>query len=87
MLMLWLTGGALIGLFNALTMNLTVGRLGAEAPARSLGRVVASMAVRSILAAAWFAAAFWNGFTAGLLALTGFWVARWAAILWWHCKG
>ncbi|MBN2005680.1 MAG: hypothetical protein JXA21_20150 [Anaerolineae bacterium] len=87
MMLGWLAGGALIGALNALMLSASVGRLEADAPAHNPGRIVASMTVRWIVVAALLAAAFRDGIGAGLLALAGFWIARWAAILWWNYKG
>ncbi len=83
----WIAGGALIGVLNAWMLSATVGRLDANAPAQNPNGIVASMAVRWIVVAALLAAAFRYGIGAGLLALAGFWIARWAAILWWNYKG
>jgi len=87
MIWIWPIVGALVGWLNALLLSVAVKRLDAAQPEASFMRMSVSMAGRWLVVAAVLAAAFKCGIKAGLLALTGFWVARWAAILWWQCKG
>lgn len=87
MILGWLVGGALIGLLNALMLSAAVQRLDANHPAQNYGRIIAGMTVRWLAVAALLSVAFRRGLAEGLLALAGFWVARWAAVLWWNYKG
>lgn len=87
MILVWLAVGILIGLANALTMSVAVWRLSANASGRGLGWLMAGMLGRWTWTAALLAVAFWRGMAEGLLALTGFWAARWVAIVWWSRKG
>jgi hypothetical protein len=84
MILVWLLAGVAVGLVNALTMVITVRHLSPTAPARGVHWTVAGMFARWVLTAAALMVAFRRGFEAGLLVLTGFWIARWGAILWWN---
>ncbi len=87
MIWIWPIVGALIGMLNALALSVTVQRLDGDRPATSYGLLIAGMAGRWVVTAVLLAVVFKNGINAGLLALAGFWIARWAAILWWNGKG
>ncbi len=86
MKLIWPLVGILSGLINALTLSATVRRWGMDVPTRGWGTFMAGMAGRWLMSAALLAVAFGGGLFEGLLALAGFWVARWATILWWHLK-
>lgn len=86
MILIWLAAGISVGLVNALTIRFTVSRLGEDSSVRGLGRLIAGMFGRWIVAAALMAVALGRGMVEGVLALTGFGAARWVAILWWSYK-
>lgn len=84
MILVWVLAGVGVGLVNALTMVLTVRNLSPTTPARGVHWTVIGMIARWVLTAALLMVAFRRGIEAGLLVLTGFWLARWGAILWWN---
>lgn len=83
--MIWLgaLGGLVIGLLYAWSLSLSVQRIGTHSGKGSWTGLVGGAVGRWLLVAAALALAFKCSATAGLLALGGFWLARWAAILWW----
>lgn len=81
MSLLWLLGGVLVGLLNALVMAATVNRL--TPAAKGLYWITGGMAARWAFVAVFLIAALRQGAGAGLLAFAGLWLARWAAIAWW----
>ena len=84
MSLVWLFGGVLVGLLNALAMSVAVRRLTPAASAKGLHWITGGMAARWVFTAAFLVAALRQGAGAGLLAFAGLWLARWAAVGWWY---
>jgi len=80
-LILWLIGGAVVGVLNVLSLDWSLGRL--LHPAASLGGValiLGGAVVRWGIAAGLLLVALQRGIGAALLALGGLWLGRWVMI-------
>lgn len=83
---LWILAGAVVGLLNGLTRWWTVARLRAEMAHSALAPTLGAMVIRLALVAALLVAGLQRGILPGLLAFTGLWLTRSAAVIWVHAS-
>ena len=87
MIALWLLLGALTEGLNSFTRWWTVARIRADLQSNALTLTLGGMALRLALVAAVLIAALRQGILPGLLAFTGVWLSRSAAVIWFHTSG